>query len=112
MNESASFYPMKKRLTLRSQLPIARVLRGEMPDHVEMFLSNPSTMQQGMYLNVSARPLYDAQGTLIGGVSVSRDVTELKQTERRLKETIAQLEDQAQLMQSVFNSISDGVVGR
>ena len=104
------FLPDEKTPYPEDQLPMARVLRGEMPDHIEMFMSNPSTMERGMYLNVSARPLYDAQGTLIGGVSASRDVTELKQTEGRLKETIAQLEDQAQLMQSVFNSISDGVV--
>ena len=104
------FLPDKKTPFPDDQLPIARVLRGEIVDNLEMFMHNPATMQEGIHLSVSARPLYDAQGTLTGGVSVSRDVTELKQAESQLRESIVQLEHQSQLMQSVFDSISDGVV--
>ena len=104
------FLPNKKTPLPDDQLPIARVLRGEIVDNFEMFLYNPATMQEGIHLISSARPLYDAQGILAGGVSVSRDVTELKQAEGELKTTITQLENQTQLMDIIFNSISDGVL--
>ena len=104
------FLPDQKTPFPDDQLPIARVLRGEVVENVEMFMHNPSTMQAGIHLSVSAGPLYDAQGVLIGGVSVSRDVTALKRTENQLRELIGQLEHQTQLMESIFNSISDGVV--
>ena len=104
------FLPDKKTPLPDDQLPIARVLRGEIVDNFEMFLYNPATMQEGIHLIASARPLYDAQGTLTGGVSVSRDITELKQKENQLRESVSQLEHQGQLMQSTFDSISDGVV--
>ena len=104
------FLPDQKTPLPDDQLPIARVLRGEIVDNFEMFLYNPATMQKGIHLIASARPLYDAQGILTGGVSVSRDVTELKQKENQLRESVVQLEHQGQLMQSTFDSISDGVV--
>ena len=104
------FLPDKKTPFPDEQLPVIRVLRGEIVNNVEMFMYNPATMQEGIHLSVSARPLYDAQGILTGGVSVSRDVTELKQAETQLRESITQLEHQTHLMQSVFDSISDGVV--
>ena len=104
------FLPDKKTPFPDEQLPIARVLQGEIVNNVEMFLYNPATMQVGIHLSASARPLYDSQGTLTGGVSVSRDVTELKQAEGELRTTITQLENQTRLMDIIFNSISDGVL--
>ena len=104
------FLPDKKTPFPDDQLPIARVLQGEIVNNVEMFLYNPATMQEGIHLSASARPLYDAQGTLTGGVSVSRDVTELKQAEGELRTIITQLENQTQLMDIIFYSISDGVL--
>ena len=104
------FLPDQKTPFPNDQLPIARVLRGEVVNNVEMFMHNPVTMQDGIHLSVSARPLRDAQGVLTGGVSVSRDVTALKQAEKSLKQAIDQLQDQTELLESVFNSISDGVV--
>ena len=58
------FLPDKKTPLPDDQLPIARVLRGEIVDNFEMFLYNPATMQEGIHLIASARPLYDAQGIL------------------------------------------------
>ena len=110
LNYTASFFPMKKRPFPADQLPIARALRGEPADNIGMFVYNPSVMREGLHLNISARPLYDTQGTMTGSVSVARDVTELRQAETNLKHTVAQLEEQGALLESIFNSISDGVV--
>ncbi len=104
------FLPDEKTPFPADQLPIARALRDEPADNIGMFIYDPSVMREGIHLSVSARPLYDAQGAITGSVSVSRDVTELRQAEANLKHMISQLEEQGTLLESIFNSISDGVV--
>ena len=41
---------------------------------------------------------------------VFRDITQLKKTETELKQTVANLREQSQITEIVFNSISDGVI--
>ena len=103
------FFPDQKTTFPADQLPLARALHGEESDNVNLFMHNPR-MQEGLHLSISARPLRDAQGVVTGGVSVSRDVTKLRQAETDLKSMVSQLEEQGNLMESIFNSISDGVV--
>ena len=91
------------------ELPLTRALLGENADNVEMLLQSES-LSSGMHVSVSGRPILSKEGYVSGAVAVVRDFTKLKQTEDRLKETIAQLQQQTQLLESVFNSMSDGVV--
>ena len=103
------FYPNKEALFPLEDLPLVRAVNGVATDNIEMRVKDPA-LPEDIYLSVSGRPLLDEKGTLRGGVAVARDVTELKRTENQLRESIVQLEHQSQLMQSIFNSISDGVV--
>ena len=103
------FFPDKKTSFPADQLPLVRALHGERTDNVNIFMHS-SKMQEGLHLSVSARPLRNAQGVVTGGVSVSRDVTKLRQAEIELQNMVRQLEEQGNLMESIFNSISDGVV--
>ena len=103
------FFPDKKTAFPADQLPLARALHGEESDNVNIFMDN-SRMQEGLHLSISARPLRNAEGVVTGGVSVSRDVTKLRQAEIELNNLVSQLEEQGNLMESIFNSISDGVV--
>ncbi len=103
------FFSDKKTSFPADQLPLARALHGERTDNVNIFMHS-SKMQEGLHLSISARPLRNAQGVVTGGVSVSRDVTKLRQTEIELQNMVRQLEEQGNLMESIFNSISDGVV--
>jgi len=66
------------------ELALARAARGEETNDVEQFLRNPR-VPQGVYLNVSGRPLRSADGTLLGGVVVFRDVTERRRAEAELR---------------------------
>ena len=66
------------------ELTLARATRGEETNDVEQFLRNPR-VPQGVYVNVSGRPLRSADGTLLGGVVVFRDVTERRRTETELR---------------------------
>lgn len=67
-----------------NQLPLVRALRGEAVDNVQLFLRNPQKAD-GIFLSVSGRPLHDADGTVIGGAIVGRDVTMERQTEEAIR---------------------------
>ena len=97
-----SLYPV-------DELPLTRALLGENADNVEMLLRNEA-LPHGIHISTSGRPILNQEGQVTGAVAVLRDITQLKTTESRLKESVNQLERQTQLLESVFNSMSDGVV--
>jgi PAS domain S-box-containing protein len=60
-----------------NELPLARVLRGEVVDGLEIFVRAPH-VPEGIWTTVTARPLQDGNGRFAGGVVVIRDTTALK----------------------------------
>ena len=106
-----TYYPDKKTPFPSSELPLARAMRGEDLNDVELFIRNSET-PRGVYISVNARQLHDDSetGEVSGGVIVFRDITRLKETENKLIETIRELQEQTFLMQTVFDSIGDGVI--
>ena len=91
------------------QFPLARALRGESSDGIELFVRN-AYKPDGACLSVSGRPLRDANEKMVGGVVVFHDVTQLKDTEERLQRANDDLRQQNRFMELVFEGISDGVV--
>ena len=65
------------------RLPLVRALHGESVQ-VELMIEHPERAG-GVFLEVTARPLKDNQGTLGGGVAVLRDITERKAAEREVQ---------------------------
>lgn len=59
------------------ELPIARSIRGEEVDDLEMFVRHDKA-PDGVWIRVSGRPLRNSAGELTGGVIVCRDITERK----------------------------------
>ena len=102
------FEPDSQNLFPADELPLARSLRGEQADNVEMFIRN-AQLPRGIEASISARPIYDEKGVVVGGVAVIRDITEHKALERKLTVINDQLTDRSLLLESIFNSISDGV---
>ncbi len=100
--DGEDYYPSR-------DLPLTRATQGHSTDNVQLLIRNPER-PEGVRINVDGRPLSDGSGMIIGGVIVVRDVTDSIETETRLKEAAKSLEDQTRFMESVFNSISDGVV--
>ena len=104
------------------RLPLVRALHGESV-RVELMVQPPENLP-GKFLEVTARPLSDAAGGLCGGVAVLHDITERKQVEtalagqaeelsRQAEELIRSrlaLETQTLMLQSVLDSISEGLV--
>ncbi len=95
--------------TPTSNLPLVRAMHGESVDDVELLLRNRQR-PEGVYISVNARPMYGESGALSGGVIVFRDITQLKKTEFQLRETADRMKAQSHTMETIFNSISDGVV--
>ena len=61
-------------------------------------------------IDYNAAPLRDDQSNITGVVLVFRDITKRKRAEGKLKQTANTLRNQTQIMQSIFDSIGDGVV--
>ena len=101
------FYPDSKTLFPGDELPITRALRGETTNNIEILVSNDIRAER--IINVNGRPLLDRQGNLKGGVIVFRDTTELKTAQTKLEQTVSELRDKTQLMEIVFDTMSDGI---
>ena len=104
-----TFYPDQKTPMPSDELPLMRAMRGETTDDVELFIRNQER-PEGVFISVSGRPLQDDTGTIEGGVIVLRDVTRLKAAESELKETVHRLQEQTQLMETVFDSMDEGII--
>ena len=87
------------------EYPLVAALRGDSTRAMDLYVP-----KLDIYINVHARPLWDKLGRLRGAVAVFRDSTPLMKAEQRLQQAVIDLERQNQFMETVFHSISDGVV--
>ncbi|HYI93277.1 MAG TPA: ATP-binding protein, partial [Bryobacteraceae bacterium] len=62
------------------QLPLARSIRGEEVNNVEIFVRHEKALQ-GLWTRVNGRPLKGPNGEVTGGVIVCRDITDIKKEE-------------------------------
>ena len=82
--------------------PLARALRGQAADDVEVFVRHEK-IPQGAWLSVTARPLRDEEGLSKGGVAVFRDITNIKRGEADQRQA-REAAEQANLAKSEFLS--------
>ena len=82
------------------EAPPLRALKGEIVKNQEEIVRTPSSGEL-RYRQISAAPVKDAVGKIIGSVSVVRDVTESKKVEEALVES-------EQLYHTVFDNSQDG----
>ena len=94
------------------ELPLARALKGEASDEVEMFVRNPA-VPEGAFISVSGRPLQADDSTEQGGVIVFRDVTHRVIAEEALTQAFAQgrLEIVETILHNIGNAINSVTVG-
>jgi PAS domain S-box-containing protein len=78
--EYGLFLPDKVTPFPPDQLPLARSIRGEAVDNVEMFVRHRRA-PNGVWTRITGRPLRGPEGELSGGVVVCRDITEVKKEE-------------------------------
>jgi signal transduction histidine kinase/PAS domain-containing protein len=70
LSDNATLFPT-------DQLPLARAIRGEDTDDVEIVVRHAAA-PNGLWMRVSGRPLKDGAGGSFGGVTVCRDITGTK----------------------------------
>ena len=106
------FFPDRVTPFPTDELPLARALKGEASDEVEMFVRNPE-VPDGVFISVSGRPLQDEEGTAKGGVVVFRDVTHRVVAEEALTQAFAQgrLEIVETILHNIGNAINSVTVG-
>ncbi len=105
----ATFYPDRVTPIPSTELPLSKAIQGEVTDDIEIFIRNQNR-SDGVLISVSGRPLYDETDSLVGGVVVFHDVTQLSLVKHQLETTVNKLQTQNALMDAIFNSISDGLV--
>ena len=105
------FYSDKVTRIPLEELPLARALRGEATDEMEMFVRT-SGKPQGVYISASGRPI-TLPGTARGGVIVFRDVTESVQAEEALAQAFAQgrLEVMDTILHNIGNAVNSVAIG-
>ena len=93
-----------------AELPLARAIRGESSDEVEIFIKN-SHVPEGIRVSVSGRPFpYSTADGKRGGVIIFRDVSEEREEKAKLEKTLSELESQTLLQETVFDSMDEAVV--
>lgn len=101
-------YPM-------DELPLVRAMNGQASDE-EMFVRNPSR-SEGVWLEVSARPLKHEDGAIHGGMATFRDISKRKgdeaeirllneELERRVTQRTVQLEAANKELEAFTYSVS------
>jgi PAS domain S-box-containing protein len=77
-------------LLATEELPLVRAIRGESTVNAELYLRHPGRTE-GHWIQVTARPLRDAQGQISGAVAVLVDVTEQKRLQSHVQGHRAEL---------------------
>lgn len=75
-----TFYPDTVTIYPSEQLPLARAIKGENVTNELIFIKNPAR-PEGVFIEVTANPLRNKTGAIIGGTVIVRDVTKIKQAE-------------------------------
>ncbi len=76
-----------------AELPLARALRGEPVDHVDLYmLLEGEAPDDGRWLTVTSRPLRDERGAVRGAVAVFSDTTVRRRAEEEVRALAASLE--------------------
>lgn len=80
------YLPDQVTLYPAEDLPLARAIRGEAVDRVELFLKS-ARKPSGAWVLVTTRPLRDEAGKVRGGVAVFNEVTDTRKAEEALRKS-------------------------
>lgn len=89
------------------EFPVARCVRGETFDGVELFVRHAEA-PDGLWISVAGRPLRERDGAIKGGVLVCNDITERLRAEKELSDSRAMYESLVEsLPQNIFRKDRD-----
>lgn len=91
--------PIERRLLRLEELPLARAMHLRQPVEQDLMVSHEG-LTEDRWIRVIARPLVDAEGRLLGGLAITRNLTE---------ENLSALS--AQMMAQLFQNGDDAIFG-
>ena len=100
------YYPDTVNPFPADELPLAKAIRDEVVLNEIIFIRNKNR-PEGVFINVSASPLKDNQGAIIGGAVIFGDITEMKNNERELRKLSNAVEQTAD---SVVITDKNGII--
>ncbi|WP_228042406.1 MULTISPECIES: methyl-accepting chemotaxis protein [unclassified Tychonema] len=68
-----------------ADIPLARAIRGESSDDVDVFTRH-AAQPEGLWIKISGRPLKDETGAIKGGVVVCRNVTQERASQQQMQQ--------------------------
>ncbi len=89
--------------------PIARALKGEKVTHEELNLVNEK-VPTGAWISVSASPIRDDKGELIGAVAIGRDITQQKLAEYSARKLLV-LQRNEDFMATLTHDLKNPLLG-
>jgi two-component system, cell cycle sensor histidine kinase and response regulator CckA len=87
---------------------LARIRHGERVEHFETVRMKKDGSQRQVSVTIS--PIRNGRGEIVGASKIARDITARKQAEDGLARSRQELEDKTRMLQSVLDSISEGLV--
>jgi PAS domain S-box-containing protein len=102
------FYEDKVTRCLYEDLPLVRALNGERIDKKVLYVNNESGCE-GVFLSVSGSPIPGANGEIVAGVVVIRDVTEVITANEKLKESFDKLQSSSEIRASILDALPANV---
>ena len=103
------FYPDKETPIPIDQILSTQISKGIATRDQEFFVRNKE-QTEGLHIRGSLIPLFDENQKVETCVAILRDITKDKIAAIQLEQTMQELQNQVQLTDTIFNSISDGVV--
>ena len=85
-SEFQFFHPETKAIYPAQMLPLERALRGQSTDDVEIILQEIKT-EQIKLIKVNGRPIQNNEGKIVAAVATIKDITHLKEIEKKLEES-------------------------
>jgi rsbT co-antagonist protein RsbR len=88
------------------ELPLARAVRGESIDREELIVRN-AHKPQGIWVQVSARPLRTEDGTRRGAVAVFHDITQQKSWEKEVEAQLAREKESNEALRRLSSAVAE-----
>lgn len=85
------YYPTGHQLVEKNRLPIVRALKGEVIKNEIYLFKNPK--KGDLLVSISASPIKDNDGYIIGSLVIDRDITEQQLSQRKLEQANQELKE-------------------